>query len=353
MRFAFIVHPITMSDIAKKYPLIGMLPDGMTKSILRRMSPKVASQITGIKGKGGEETSGIFVGAPLTSTMFLEEPLDRVYDTLHECVRIAEEEGCEIIGLGAYTSVVGDAGMTVAERANIAVTTGNSYTVATAIQGLEQACDLVGMDKAESTLGVVGATGSIGLTCAQALAPHFGRTLVVGRSLERSSEAAAKVQGSEPAGMDRLVECDAVVTVTSADTAVIEPSHLKSGAVVCDVARPRDVSVKVVQERSDVLVIEGGVVRIPGTPEFGLDFGFPRGTAYACMAETMMLAMEGRRENFTLGRDVSVEQVRETRAMADRLGLELEGFRAFERAVDPVDIERVRRARMGEAVTAA
>ena len=42
--------------------------------------------------------------------------------------------------------------------------------------------------------------------------------------------------------------------------AIIEAEDLKPGAVVCDVARPRDVSKEVAQKRNDVLIIEGGVV---------------------------------------------------------------------------------------------
>jgi len=111
---------------------------------------------------------------------------------------------------------------------------------------------------------------------------------------------------------------------------------------VCDVARPRDVSWRVAKERDDVLVIEGGVVAVPGDVEFGFDFGFPPKTAYACMSETMILALEGRYESFTLGKDVSVEQVREISALADKHGFKLAGFRSFERAVTEEHIERIR-----------
>src|SRR5690606_20073057 len=100
--------------------------------------------------------------------------------------------------------------------------------------------------------------------------------------------------------INEIKNADVIVTVTSSDTSVIQPHHLKAGAIICDVARPRDVSVRVVKERSDVLVIEGGVVRVPGKPDFGLNFGFPPGTAYACMSETFMLALEDRPESFTL-----------------------------------------------------
>ena len=41
----------------------------------------------------------------------------------------AEKLGAKIVGLGAFTAVVGDAGITVARNLNIPVTTGNSYTV--------------------------------------------------------------------------------------------------------------------------------------------------------------------------------------------------------------------------------
>ena len=89
-----------------------------------------------------------------------------------------------------------------------------------------------------------------------------------------------------------LNKADVVLTVTGSATPIIEPEDLKPGAVVCDVARPRDVSQQVAQARPDVLVIEGGVVQVPGLVNFGFDFGFPPGTSFACMAETMILALE-------------------------------------------------------------
>jgi hypothetical protein len=84
------------------------------------------------------------------------------------------------------------------------------------------------------------------------------------------------------------------------------------------------------------------MVQVPGSEvRFNFDFGFPPDQVYACMAETMVLALEGRRECFTLGRDISVDRVREIAALADRHGFQLGGFRSFERAVTPAQIERV------------
>jgi hypothetical protein len=57
--------------------------------------------------------------------------------------------------------------------------------------------------------------------------------------------------------------------------------------------------------------------------------------AYACMAETMILALEGRYENYTLGKEISLAKVNEINQMARRHGFKLGGFRSFEKAVTP------------------
>ncbi|MDH4138629.1 MAG: shikimate dehydrogenase, partial [Anaerolineae bacterium] len=106
--------------------------------------------------------------------------------------------------------------------------------------------------------------------------------------------------------------------------------------------RPRDVSRQVVEERNDVLVIEGGMVKVPGPVDFGFDFGFPPKMAYACMAEAMILALEGRYESYTLGRDITVEQVEEIASLAAKHGFRLGGFRSFERSVTGEEVESVK-----------
>jgi predicted amino acid dehydrogenase len=98
------------------------------------------------------------------------------------------------------------------------------------------------------------------------------------------------------------------------------------------------------KERPDVLVIEGGAVEVPGEVDFHLDFGFPPRTSYACMAETMILALENRYESFSLGRELSLERVHEIAALAAKHGFRLAGFRSFERQVTEQYIEGVRKA---------
>jgi len=309
----------------------------------------VVSHITGVKSLTGAEAEGWFVGCPLTPKQLSQLPLDEVYRKIIDTVKLAEEVGAKIVGLGAHTSVVGDGGITIAKNSNIAVTTGNSFTVATGIEGSLKAAEMMGIDPTEAHAAVVGAAGSIGWTCSQVLARTCSALTMVDLAEDRLKELSAKLVNAR-ATVDTttdiakgIQDADIVITVSSAIDAIIEPHYLKRGAVICDIARPRDVSVRVVEERNDVLVIEGGVVEVPGDVNFNFDFGFPPKTAYACMSETMILALEGRYECYTLGKNVTIEQVEEISRLAAKHGFKLAGFRSFEKPVTEEQIAYIRK----------
>jgi predicted amino acid dehydrogenase len=148
-------------------------------------------------------------------------------------------------------------------------------------------------------------------------------------------------------------EADLVLTATSSIEDVIAPGDLRSGAVVCEVSLPHDVSRRVAEERPDVLVIEGGNLRVPGAlhmervrePGRPFDLGLPPDTLLACMSETMVLALEQRCESYTLGRGIDLARVREIDALAQRAGFTLADMRAFDIAITPERIVATRAAR--------
>jgi predicted amino acid dehydrogenase len=350
MKFAFIIHPIVLEDITSRIKPLKLLPGAMAEGVARHLPVFKASEINGVHSPYGE-TEGWFIACPLTSRQMLGLPIDYVTRRIIEAGKVAEKLGADIVGLGAMTSVVGDAGITIANSLNIAVTSGNSYTVFTALEGARQAAEFMGINLSQAEVAVVGAAGSIGSVCARIMAPQAGGLTLVAKErhhLERIEHQILNDTGVVPRLTtdirDALQNADVVVTVTSAVDTVIEPSYLKTGAVVCDVARPRDVSRQVAMARPDVLVIEGGVVDVPGDVEFHYNFGFPPKTAYACMAETMILAMENRAENFSLGRELTVKQVQEIGTLGHKHGFKLAGWRSFERALSPSDLEKVRSA---------
>lgn len=354
--FSFIIHPLDIEDIFRKFKFMRSWPESFVKAVMRRVPPILTSNITGVRSPHSS-VEGCFMGVTLTSEQMLELPPEVTISKVIAAGRKAAKMGARIIGLGAMTAVVGDAGITVARNLDIAVTTGNSYTVATALQGTEKAAEMMGIDLDKAEVAVLGASGSIGSACARILARRVNYLTLIARNIPPLEKLAARIK--DDCGLavkvtsnvkDALRRADVIVAVSSAADALIEAQDLKPGAVVCDVARPRDVSVKVAQQRDDVLVIEGGAVEVPGNVNFNFNFGFPPKLAYACMAETMILALEKRYENFSLGRDMTVEQIDEISALAVKHGFKLAGFRSFEKTVTKDMIAGIReRARQKRA----
>ncbi len=352
--FAFIIHPIDPKrDVSRKFPLLGRLLSERQIHFFSTFFPPVyISEIEGITSQAtGKQIKGWFVACPFTPQRMLELPERTVYRKIIQTGRLAEKLGAQMLGLGAFTSVVGDGGITIARALDVPVTTGDAYTVAIAVDAVREAARLMEIDMREAVAAVVGATGAIGRVCAELLADEVAELYLVARRkppLEmlrehvQAGDASARVHASVDMGVLRHV--DLILTVTSAVDTVIDPRNLKPGSVVCDVARPRDVSAQVAAQRDDILVIDGGMVEVPGPVDFHFDFGFPPGKAYACMAETMALTLEGRFEDYTLGKHITRQRVDEIAAIASKHGFRLSGFRSFERPVTEGQIARVRKA---------
>jgi len=349
--FAFIIHPIDPKrDVSRKFPFLGkVLNERQIDFFSTYFPPVYISEIEGITSQAtGKRIKGWFIACPFTPRRMMELPVRTVYRKIVQTGRLAEKLGADILGLGAFTSVVGDAGITIADRLAVPVTTGDSYTVALAVQAIRDAARIMDISMKDATVAVVGATGAIGRVCAELLANEAAELLLVARDEKKLAELRERLQVRAKSRlvtstkMDVLSRAQLILTVTSAIHDIIRPEHLLPGSVVCDVARPRDVSAMVAAARNDILVIDGGMVDVPGPVNFHFNFGFPPGKAYACMAETMALALEGRFEDYTVGKDITVERVQEITAIAERHGFRLSGFRSFEREVTEEQIETVR-----------
>jgi predicted amino acid dehydrogenase len=348
--FAFIIHPIDpKGDVGRRYPLLGkVLSEPLIHFFSAFWPPVYISEITGCTSREtGKAIKGWFVAAPYTPQRMLSLPVERVYRKIIATGHLAERLGANILGLGAFTAVIGDAGITIAERLDIPVTTGDSYTVTIVADSIIEAGQQMGTSIKEARVAIVGATGAIGSATAQLLSRQAGELILIGkrekalhRVRERCEAGSANLTVSTD--LQAMHEADLILSVTSSISPIIHPEHLKPGAVVCDAAVPRDVSKAVAALRDDVLVIEGGMVELPGPVDFHFNFGYPQGKSYACMAETMALAMEGRFEDYTLGRDLEIEKVYEIGEIASRHGFRLSGLRSFEREVTAEHIARVR-----------
>ncbi|MCB9008272.1 MAG: serine carboxypeptidase [Ardenticatenaceae bacterium] len=342
-RFAFVIHPLNVGFIHnhRAFRWTKYLPDSIVEAVAAYIPPLTISRITGGQSPTtGQRIEGHLFSLGATPRQMMRHGERFTYDRLRLAAQMAERKGARIMGLGAFTSVVGDAGITVAHEADIAITSGNSLTVAATLEAAKQA--VINMGATDLTKGkvmIIGATGSIGSVCSRLLAQAIYDVVLVSIEPERLIDLKRTIQEETPGAQvaiatrpDELIgECDLIVTATSAfGQRIVDITKCKPGAVICDVARPPDISPAEAALRPDVLVIESGEVLIPGDIDFGYNIGLPPKTAYACLAETALLAMDGRFEDYTLGRNISVERVKEIYRLFKKHQFQIADLRSFD-----------------------
>lgn len=341
-KFAFVIHPLDVNFIHahKLFRWTKYLPDSLVESVAAYMPPLYLSRITGGQSPTtGQKIEGYLISLAATPRQMLKHSERFTYNRLNRSARMSERFGARIMGLGAFTSVVGDAGITVAHESDIAITSGNSLTVSATLEAAKQAVIKMGAtDLTKGKVMIIGATGSIGSVCSRLLAQAIYDVVLVSIEPERLIDLKRVIQeetpGAEVAIATRpdeyLGDCDLVVTATSAfGQRIVDISKCKPGAVICDVARPPDINEAEAALRPDVLVIESGEVLIPGDIDFGYNIGLPPKTAYACLAETALLAMEGRFEDYTLGRNITIDRVKEIYRLFKKHEFQIAGLRSF------------------------
>ncbi|MEZ5511533.1 MAG: dehydrogenase [Gammaproteobacteria bacterium] len=361
-RFAFVIHPLSQQYFrnAKPIDLVAKVaPQGMMNTlekIIAYSPPFIYSKVSGIQSPTGAEAEGWLITVGGTPKEIMRHGPEFTYRRLLAAADMAKKLGAQIMGLGAFTKVVGDAGVTVAKRAPLPITTGNSYSASGALWAAHDAVQKLGLvtigpsGKMAGKAMVVGATGAIGSVCARLLAkavddlylvaPEAGKLLALKEDIERETPGALV---HVMAHTDKhLSDMDMIVTATSgAGKRILDIMQVKPGCVITDVARPLDIPAEDVAKRPDVLVIESGEIRLPGNVQMK-NIGLPKNVAYACLAETIVLALEGRFENYTLGRNIEWEKVREIYKLGLRHGMQLASISGVNGVYSDDDLQRIR-----------
>jgi predicted amino acid dehydrogenase len=111
--------------------------------------------------------------------------------------------------------------------------------------------------------------------------------------------------------------------------------------VITDVARPLDLPPEECAKRPDVLVIEFGEIDLPSRVQGLRDITLPENIVYACLAETIVLALEGRFEVFTVGRDTEWRKVKEIYKLGLKHGMKLASISGVNGVYTDEDIAKV------------
>jgi predicted amino acid dehydrogenase len=344
--FAFVVHALSHRDF-ERVPLVGPVIKTLPKQyhqdfdkLVSKLPPIRYGKVTNVVSqKTGKTINGIIYALWATPQVLKSQEAEITYAQIQQCAHDAAARGAKIMGLGAYTKIVGDSGVTINKNSPLPITTGNSLSASATLWGLYDVVKRMGIltfdsdnGKVEGTAMVIGATGSIGRVSAKLLALAFKKLVIVAPRMDRLEELARELKTLAPHceviastnADDWASQVDALVTATSAlDHKIIDVMKLKPGCVVCDCSRPLDFTKDDARKRPDIIIMESGELVLPGPYQLTCDLGLPGNTVYACLAETAVLALEERYESFTLGRDIDWEKVKEIYKLCQRHGVKL------------------------------
>ena len=383
--FAFLIHPTSSDDLLNIMPrsIIDLEPlhkaefqEWMSSWFTRRYEPAPVFHAARIESKLGGYVEGWLIACPLPPERMMRLPKSQRMRLLDQYIEAAKSVGADIVGLGAFTSIISRGGMDIAD-AGIPITTGNSFTAIASAESLHKALLVTGRHAADTRVAVIGASGSVGRLAAIHLATHYCSLILIGnlanaRALDQLDEIAGEIyiqalqqmqRGADsglaqflrshltepltvlarcnqiiqhgsapdyrlvrrvvesglpvPAPIETSIDIEQVIrnahgvlSATSVGHSFIEPAWLRQAAVVCDAARPPDLKASVREERPDVLVFEGGVVRFVEPYKFGRAniLGFDPSLNLACLSETIALAMSGARRSCSLGNRIAYDQ---------------------------------------------
>lgn len=344
-KFSFVIHPLSSSYLLKhpffKYvnkKYSKFFADGIEE--VMSLSPGFYyGKIDGIVSeKNGKKVEGLIYAVTETPKKLMEKEADDIYRKILKLCEKAHEAGSKIMGLGAYTKIVGDAGVTIDRLSPIPVTTGNSLSSASTLWAAKLAIEKLGFVKKVDniflgTVMVVGATGSIGAVSAKVLSFSWQNIILVAPRAYKLIELKEEIFKINPTANVTIstdadahsYESDLIITTTSGQgKTILDIMKVKAGCVICDVSRPFDISEQDAIKRPDVLVIASGEVQLPGAEiNIEIDLGLEGNIVYACLAETALLAMEGKFESFTLSRNINYEKVIEIDKLANEHGVRL------------------------------
>lgn len=390
-KFAFLMHATSIPDLIRSMPLsVRKNFNGLEQQRLAELfmevgavdsRPEVALRFA--VSSEMNSADGIMITSPISPEDMLRLPVAEKRDLMKAYLDIARREGAEVIGLGAYTSVITRGGHAIQDEVHhLTLTTGNSLT---AMSTAQVVLDIARHDLIGSTVSVIGARGSVGKLVVSELAHWCDDIILVGRAGSEATvfEDVLQVLCSTALGnhqcaltgsvMDRirriakrhreelrgvliepdpsdchpaetlwrriltggalrdlglvavsdyqsaLMRSDYVVSATSEGKPFLCTRFVKRGAVVVDAARPFDF---VVDEGFQGELVEGGLVQQPNPCVYGdcNMVGCPVGVNLACLSETIVLALSRAEGHYSIGKSISYHEARNILSLAEAYG---------------------------------
>ncbi len=345
MRFGFITHLLRPEEIHQKGMSLELLPSEVSvdeefiDTMLEQAQVLEYGSTTQIISSTGENCSGNYWVIPLTPQMILQNQNLALEMTVNAC-QMAQEQGVGIIGLALMLGKIGRKGQEIRERVDIPITNGDSYLVFNSFQVLMKLLDFFEWDPKGEKVAIYGFPSTIGAVLSECLLSQgIGVTLIAKQTRHTQklvNEISAKYRSSlELASSigEAQKDCKIIFTV-GAEEQTVEVNELAKPTIIIDVSFPRNGNG--LMSCKEALVIDAGMVSLAGR---SLNVsGFYPNKALPCLTELIILSLEERKEDYSLGRNLTLRKVEEIGALAQKYGFVVDTLYSFG---EPINMEHL------------
>ena len=318
-RFAFLVHPFTepirrAAALRTARPFLGL-------ARRPRPGPDDARPLCHLRLETPHQRiEGVIATVPMLPEELLGDQEGALRLMRAAVARAGGAVG--IVGLGSLLAVVAGRGRSLQQELWQPVTTGAAATAWAAAENAEAVARALGAWP-QGPIALLGHQGTVGAAIAALLQRDGARHL---RVVARDAQARqALTEGLEPRPdpAEAVAGCPVVIGASTTG-GILDPAALDPRAVLVDVAIPRTLSGPAPR---GVRVLAGEALRPPEGYRRGgwgalyhLLAGYGPRHLFACLAEPMLMAAEGRTRPYAQGRRVALEDLLELRRLAPSWG---------------------------------
>jgi fatty aldehyde-generating acyl-ACP reductase len=289
-----------------------------------------------VRSKMGDLIHGVYIETFIDPDKLGPQYLRVNIKKVNDAIAVAQRLNAKIIALGGFTSIVLEGNLNTFNTSQTKITTGNSLTSAYILKGIEKASEKFNIKIKESHVLIIGATGDIGMACANYLKEKVKGLLLCARNKRRLEVFSNKISGEcysvdYNADLNQLItQADIIISAASSNEIAIK--NYKKPVIICDAGYPKNLEQKI-DKKDGISLFHGGMGHIGYGYEFYPDYTkhfykYPsQHIGHGCILEAIVLSFENKFENYSNGKGkITNQKIDEIYAMSLKHGLEIAPF---------------------------
>lgn len=298
IKFSFIAHPRTFEDVYNKFQYIRLIPRKSRMAMLKRLWPLLTSVMESkLTTAKGDPIKGHFITIPYTPEIIFRD-IKRFRQRVVEASILGRNMGSCTVGLGALIPPLIPDARWLEDQVDVKITTGFAFSILITLENIRHLTKLFDLNLKKSTTAIIGGSQITGRHVALKMADQVKRIILFDQPRQKDKLISLKneldTRGvatevdilEKPTG---LKKADLIIVFTSARGARLQPEYISPGTIIIDDTQPSAISPDLVQTRDDILIVDGGIIHLPGfNPHFKLGL-LRKGDMWGCLAETIIL----------------------------------------------------------------